>query len=251
MRHLRLLIIGICIYLPINLLGKIINILIREMNIRKKRDFDIYEKYIDLEINNSLKHFHQYFKESIFIDNEKIRKFSINEAIKEYKNKELFLEFGVRAGTSIKLFSKILNNYNIPIYGFDSFFGINENWFGTNRKKGEMSRDGKFPDFIKPKNIIYEKGLVQDTLLNFLKNNNSLIRFIHMDLDTYQSSKFVLENVKHKLARNSFILFDQFYNCPGWENGEYKAFTEVFLKKEYDYIAFSKKGGRVLIRINK
>ena len=223
------------IYLPINLLGKIIQILIREMNIKnEKKFFDIYEKYIELELKNSLIHFHQYFKKSLFLDFENIREYSINQAIKKYNINELFLEFGVRRGNSINLFSKILLKSNIPIYGFDSFFGLNEDWLGNDRKKGDMSTDGKLPEF-KHKNITYVKGLVQNTLNNFLKKKNEKIRFTHMDLDTYSSTKFVLNAIKPWLARDSFILFDQFYNYPGWENGEYKSFLEVlsFFQKAY------------------
>ena len=59
-----------------------------------------------------------------------------------------------------------------------------------------------------------------------------------MDLDTYQSTKFVLNELKPYMKKNTIILFDQLYNYPGWKEGEFKALNEVFNEKEYEYIAF-------------
>ena len=70
-----------------------------------------------------------------------------------------------------------------------------------------------------------------------------------MDLDTYDSSKFVLEKIKPYLIKNCIIVFDELYNYPGWDVGEYKALTEVFDEKEYKYLAFADEGTSCVIRI--
>ena len=70
-----------------------------------------------------------------------------------------------------------------------------------------------------------------------------------MDLDTYESTKFVLMELKKYLSKNSIIIFDQLYNYPGWKEGEFKALTEVFQENEYDYIAFGKFSKQVVIKI--
>ena len=70
-----------------------------------------------------------------------------------------------------------------------------------------------------------------------------------MDLDTYESTKFVLNMLKPYLKSNSIILFDQLYNYPGWKEGEFKALTEVFKEAEYKYLAFGKYSKQVLIKI--
>ena len=59
-----------------------------------------------------------------------------------------------------------------------------------------------------------------------------------MDLDTYESSKFILKSIKPFLKNGCILLFDEFYNISGWRNGEYKALSETFEEKEYQYIAF-------------
>ena len=71
-----------------------------------------------------------------------------------------------------------------------------------------------------------------------------------MDLDTYESTKFVLQEIKPYLKRGSILLFNEFYNFPGWSVGEYKALTEVFINSEYKIIAFSKHGWEAVVEIN-
>jgi hypothetical protein len=71
-----------------------------------------------------------------------------------------------------------------------------------------------------------------------------------MDLDTYESSRYVLEQIKPYLKRNCIILFDEIYNFPGWSVGEYKALTDNFKENEYSFFAFSSNGSGAAIRIN-
>jgi len=72
-----------------------------------------------------------------------------------------------------------------------------------------------------------------------------------MDLDTYESTKFVLEKIKPHLSHNSVIIFDNLYNKIGWEIGEFKALNEIFKENEYKYEVFAYKNEQVLIRFIK
>ena len=76
------------------------------------------------------------------------------------------------------------------------------------------------------------------------------INFVHIDLDTYESTKFVLKNIKPFLCKNSIILFDELYDFLGWDEGEYKALKEVFDETEYKFLAFSKHGNQSVIQVN-
>ena len=76
------------------------------------------------------------------------------------------------------------------------------------------------------------------------------INFVHIDLDVYSSTKFVLHKIKPYLVRGAIIIFDEFFLFNGWEYGEYKALIEVFEKKEFEYRAFSLCDGRCVIQIN-
>ena len=113
----------------------------------------------------------------------------------ENNKDNLFLEFGVFQGKSINFFAKKIGAKKI--YGFDSFVGLNEDWEGTEYPKGYFDLKGNLPKV--EKNVILIKGRVQDTLREFIKEKNIKISFIHIDLDTYESTKFVLEELKNTL----------------------------------------------------
>ena len=107
--------------------------------------------------------------------------------------------------------------------------------------------EGKIPRLNK--NVIPIKGWVQDTLPEFIKNNEKKINFIHMDMDTYKTSKFILEQTKPYLTKGCIILFDQLFNFHGWDIGEYKALTETFDENEYSFLSFSINGQQAVIQI--
>ena len=204
--------------------------------------YDYYEKESGIDCYN---HFKKYFENSIFLNNEQIREYSIKKSIKNDKNlSKYYLEFGVFRGNTINFFSKFVKN----IYGFDSFEGLKEDWKGHSIMAGVFDLGAKIPKLNN--NVIAVKGWVQDTLPNFLKEKNPEINFIHMDLDTYESSKFVLSNLKPYISKNCIILFDQLYNFAGWRVGEYKALQEVFKESEYKFLAFSSELTQVAIQIH-
>ena len=89
-----------------------------------------------------------------------------------------------------------------------------------------------------------------ETLPNFISENNvKNIAFVHIDVDTYETTKFILEALKPMMKKNSIILFDEIYDVPGWEFGEYKALKEVFNENDFSFIAFSKNGGQAVVKL--
>ena len=68
-------------------------------------------------------------------------------------------------------------------------------------------------------------------------------------MDTYPSTKYALERLKPFLNKDAIIIFDELYNVPGWENGEYKALKEVYKDDEYIFKAFNVLGQIVVIQI--
>ena len=177
-------------------------------------------------------------KSSIFLKDNEIRKHSILNALNNNGNNDLFLEFGVFKGYSINLFANILSKHRLEIYGFDSFEGLEENRITDEiNPVGTFSLNKKKPPV--PKNVKLIVGKVQETLKNFLNNQNEKkIIFAHMDLDTYTPTRYVLSEIKPFLKKGSIVLFDEFYGFPNWEKYEYRAFKEVFKENEYKYIAF-------------
>jgi hypothetical protein len=204
--------------------------------------YDMYEKE---EIKKCYEVFKSHFKKSIFLDNNHYRKFIIERAKEnDPTNKNFYLEFGVYVGTSINFFS----NYVNTIYGFDSFEGLAEDWVGrNNHPKGTFNLNKKLP--ILNKNVIPVVGWVQDTLVPFLNKHTPEINFVHLDMDTYESTKFILTKIKPYLVKNCIIAFDEIYNYSGWEMGEYKALKETFNDNEYKYICFNPSNGQATIQI--
>ena len=81
-------------------------------------------------------------------------------------------------------------------------------------------------------------GWVEDTVKEFVSNNKKKIAFVHFDMDTYNSTSYVLKIIKDKFQSGTIILFDEFYGFPNWEKYEFKALEEELDKKTYKYIAF-------------
>ena len=210
-----------------------------------KQNNSVYDFYKEEQIKNCYEHFKKFFKTAVLLDSEKIREYAINLAKDNDKDSDNFyLEFGVFSGTSINFFSQKINK---NIYGFDSFEGLKEDWLGTSVIKGTFDLKKQIPKLNS--NVIPISGWVQDTLPKFLDEKKPKINFVHMDIDTYESSKFVLENIKPFLIKGAIILFDELYNFEGWDVGEYKALTEVFDEKDYSFVSFSTDTAQAAIKI--
>jgi hypothetical protein len=204
----------------------------------------VYEIFEREQIKKCYETFLPHFKKSIFLNDKNYRKFIIERAKEnDPLNKKFYLEFGVWQGTSINFFSRYVNT----IYGFDSFEGLREDWVGTGSTKGRFNLNKKLPRLNK--NVIPVTGWVQDTLVPFLDKHKPEINFVHLDMDTYESTKFVLTKIKPYLTKGCYIAFDELYNYSGWEEGEYKALKETFNDNEYKYVCFNHFGSQVLIQV--
>ena len=205
----------------------------------------VYDMYKDEQIKNCYEHFKKYFKTAVLLNSENIRDHAINLANENDKDSSNFyLEFGVFSGTSINFFSQKINK---NIYGFDSFEGLREDWLGTTVTKGTFDLKKKIPKLNK--NVIPILGWIHETLPNFIKEKKPKINFVHMDVDTYETTKFVLETIKPHLINGAIILFDELYNFEGWDVGEYKALTEIFDEKDYKFVSFSIDTAQAAIKI--
>lgn len=204
-----------------------------------------YKRFIDEELNESYLYFKKYFYKAIFLPRDRLRNYAIESALKNDKDeKKYYLEFGVYTGESTNFFSSKLKK---TLYGFDSFEGFNEDWLGHAHASGDFSLNKKISYLNK--NISLKIGWVQDTLPEFIKLNPEMkINFVHMDMDTYNTSKFILENIKPYLEKGAIICFDELYNFEGWKVGEFKALKETFSEEEFEYKCFSNDGAQVVIK---
>jgi hypothetical protein len=170
------------------------------------------------------------------------------ESAKNSKIDGLIVEFGVHNGNTITM---IANAFPQPVYGFDSFHGLPEDWTSTHRT-GRFSMEGKPPPNL-PANVNLEIGLFHDTIDGFLDRNPGPIKLMHIDSDLYSSAKFVLEKTVARIIPGTVIIFNDFFNYPGWENGEAKAwseFTEQY-KAEFEYIGWASQESGVAVLVTK
>jgi len=219
-----------------NKLKSLLNFIETHLKIASKSPVDIYLESLSMDC---FKLFEKDMKKSlIFSKDDEIRKFSVSHAIKNNPSDKLFLEFGVFKGDSINAFAKYLSKKKSHIFGFDSFEGLEEEWI-TNEYNpiGTFSLNKKPPKV--DKNVTLVIGKVQDTLENFLKQKEGKkIAFVHMDMDTFVPTQYVLKKIKPLLNKGAVILFDEFYGFPNWKEHEYKVLMEIFNENEYKYIAF-------------
>ena len=157
----------------------------------------------------------------------------------------LWLEFGVYKGKTIRF---IADRSEKIVYGFDSFKGNPEDWRKEYRK-GEFELE-EIPTSL-PQNAKIVPGWFKDSLPKFLDEHGSPVSFIHIDCDLYSSTKTVLDPLKDRFDDGSIIVFDEFFNYPGWKHHEFKAFTEFVQSnnKKYEYIGYVYKHSQVAIRI--
>lgn len=175
---------------------------------------DIEEQLYDLATQQSATYVLEHMGDvSGTQDRRFILEYCTNRAAKE----GLFLEFGVSRGVSINHVASFTSS---TVHGFDSFQGIPEDW--GHCKKGAFSTNGVLPEVRK--NVKLHVGLFDETLPEFLKAHNEHISFLHIDSDLYSSAKTVLQLLHDKIVVGTVIVFDEYFNYPGWQQNEYLAF---------------------------
>jgi hypothetical protein len=133
----------------------------------------------------------------------------------------LYLEFGVRTGTSINHIAR--RNPRATIHGFDSFEGLPEPWTGWTMNSGAFAGEG-IPT-VAP-NVRLHVGWFDQTLPRFLDENAGPVAFAHIDSDIYSSARTVLYSLAPRLRAGSIIVFNEYFNYPNWKQHEFRAFQE-------------------------
>ncbi|MBA2472375.1 MAG: class I SAM-dependent methyltransferase [Pseudonocardiales bacterium] len=133
------------------------------------------------------------------------------------------LEFGVYQGRTLKVIAEARKHNQV--FGFDSFQGLPEDW-RSNIPAGTFATE-QLPDVVGAELVV---GWFDDTLAEFLADHPGPVAFLHLDADLYSSTATVLEQVGPRLGAGSVIVFDEYFNYPGWEQHEHRAWQE-FVEK--------------------
>ena len=137
---------------------------------------------------------------------------------------------------------------DIKVHGFDSLRGLAENRTGSvGFVRGHFSLMGRLP--LAERNVHLHTGLSSDTLPKFKEENQESLAFLHVDCDTYESTSQALRILGSQINPGSTIIFDEYIGYPGWQFGEFLAWTELVKTRclDYEYLALSNQ--TALIRV--
>ncbi len=156
----------------------------------------------------------------------------------------LALEFGVWAGRSLRVIAEARGGREV--YGFDSFQSAPEDdrWDVT---AGTFALDD-LPVIAGAQIVV---GRFADTLPGFLAEHPGRVDFVHIDSDLYSSAVTVLDAVGPRLGAGSVVIFDEYFNYPGWEQHEHRAWREWLERTgtTAEYVAYTSIHEQVVARI--
>jgi predicted O-methyltransferase YrrM len=144
------------------------------------------------------------------------------------------LEFGVYEGRTLSVIAAA--RHNQQVFGFDSFQGLPEDW-RSGLPAGTFATD-HVPDIPGVELVV---GWFADTLPDFLADHPDPVSFLHVDADLYSSTVTVLKHVGPRLRPGSVIVFDEYFNYPGWQRHEHRAWQEFVASGalEFEYVAYT------------
>ena len=93
------------------------------------------------------------------------------------------------------------------------------------------------------------EGLFEDTLPEFLADHTGPVAFLHLDADLYSSTKTVLDALGHRIVEGTVVVLDEYFNYPGWRDGEYRAWTEYVDRTgiQFRYECYTSNGQQVAL----
>lgn len=167
---------------------------------------------------------------------------TLEHALSLAPSEGMALEFGVYQGRTLTVIANARKHDQV--FGFDSFQGLPEDW-RSNIPAGTFAT-GQLPDVPGAKLVV---GWFNDTLADFLANHPGPVAFLHLDADLYSSTATILEHVGSRLRPGSVIVFDEYFNYPGWEQHEHRAWQEFMAKTGIAcrYVAFTGNNEQVAV----
>jgi Macrocin-O-methyltransferase (TylF) len=168
----------------------------------------------------------------------------LRAAIAQVEIAGLYCEFGVYRGETINFIASLAQ---AEIHGFDSFEGLPEDW-RTGHEKGTFALS-ELPEVRA--NVRLHRGWFENSIPDFKRAHAGPIAFLHLDADLYSSTRTVLELLGDRIVASTVLQFDEFFNYPGWQEGEYKAFSEFCSKRtvEARYVGYTRFDQQVAVKI--
>lgn len=147
-------------------------------------------------------------------------------------------EFGVFEGRSLRRIMKLAPEREI--HGFDSFEGLPEDW-RPGFSRGTFST--RMPQFDSSK-VHLHKGWFDATVAPFASKLTQPIALVHIDCDLYSSTRTVFQHILPHIRKGTVLLFDEYFNYPGWQEHEHLALSELIQSNalSVEFIAYNRDG---------
>jgi hypothetical protein len=170
---------------------------------------------------------------------------TLEHAVRAAPADGMALEFGVYSGSTLAVIAKLRAG---GVYGFDSFEGLPEDWRST-FAAGTFAVD-ELPQVPGAELVV---GWFDDTLPGFLDDHPGPIALLHVDGDLYSSARTVLDLCGPRLVEGSVVIFDEYFNFPGWEEHEHRAWQEWIARTgtEFTYEAYTADDEQLVVRITR
>ena len=107
------------------------------------------------------------------------------------------------------------------VFGFGMSSGLPEDW-RPGFPKGSFAQDG-LPE-VRGATIV--DGPYEQTLAAWQAEHPGPIALLHLDTTIHSSTSTVLDMLADHLATGTIIVLDEYFNYPGWQDGEFKAWAE-------------------------
>lgn len=168
---------------------------------------------------------------------------TLRNAVEQSPPKGLALEFGVATGRTLNVMAR--SRGQREVFGFDSFEGLPEHW----RWGFEEGTFAGKPPVVQGATVI--EGMFQDVLPGFLKKHGGKLAVAHIDSDLYSAAIYVLQQLRPRMVEGTVIIFDEYYNFPGWREHEFRAWQEFVAETglEYEYLGATADDEQVSVRI--
>ena len=161
----------------------------------------------------------------------------IDLSLRRISNPGIILEFGVFKGDSLRYIASKMPQYEV--HGFDCFEGLPLDW--AHNPKGAFDVGGKLPKV--PRNVTLWKGYFEDTLPQWSQSFDEPISMLHVDCDLNSSTKTIFDYLGGRLKEGTVLLFDDYFNFPGWQKDGHAVFREFVEKFDWQitYLGYAYK----------
>ncbi len=101
-------------------------------------------------------------------------------------------------------------------------------------------------------NVDLVVGWFDQTLPGFLAERpGEPVALLHVDCDLYSSTRTVFSQLGERIVAGTVIVFDEYFNYPGWRAHEYQAFQEFVRERglRYEYLGLVPGNQQVAVRV--